>query len=59
MEVESDVILPRSYLYAIAEKNPRSHKALAQIMEEAPWRVEHFSPEILKALGVKTAETEK
>jgi ribonuclease D len=58
LEVESDVILPRTYLHAIAEKNPRSYKALAQVMEEAPWRLEHFGPEILKELGVKIAETE-
>jgi len=53
LKVESDVILPRPYLYAIAEKNPRSYEALAQVMDEAPWRLQHFGPEILKALGVK------
>lgn len=51
--MESDVVLPRPYLHAIAEKNPRSYEALASIMEEAPWRLEHFGPEILKLLGVK------
>jgi len=53
LEVESDVILPRSYLQAIAEKNPRSVRALAQVLDEAPWRSNQFGPEILKALGVK------
>jgi ribonuclease D len=53
MKVESDVILPRPYLHAIAEKNPRSREALAQLMDEAPWRLEHFGHEILRALGVK------
>jgi ribonuclease D len=53
LQVESDVVLPRPYLYAIAEKNPRSHDALAQVMDEAPWRLEHFGPEILKVLGIK------
>lgn len=57
LEVESDVILPRVYLHAIAEKNPRSRQALAQVMDEAPWRAEHFGPEILKALGVKEPTT--
>lgn len=53
MQVESDVILPRLYIYAIAEKNPRSHEALAQVMDEAPWRFEHFGEDILRVLGVK------
>jgi len=53
LKVESDVILPRSYLYAIAETNPRSREALAQVMDEAPWRFEHFGAEILRALGIK------
>jgi len=55
LEVESDVLLPRAYLYHIAEQNPRSHDDLAQVMDEAPWRLEHFGSEILQALGVKTA----
>ena len=58
LKVESDVILPRQYLQAIAEKNPRSYEALAQVMDEAPWRLEHFGPEILRVLGVKTTETQ-
>lgn len=53
LEVESDIILPRSYLHAIAEKNPRSRKALAQVLDEVPWRMEHFGAEILKVLAVK------
>ncbi len=53
LKVESDVILPRPYIHAIAEKNPRSHEALAQVMDEAPWRLEHFGTDILRVLGVK------
>lgn len=53
LNVESDIILPRMYLHAIAEQNPRSAEALARIMEEAPWRLEHFGSEILKTVGVK------
>jgi ribonuclease D len=53
LKVESDIILPRIYMYIIAEKNPRSLKALAQVMDEAPWRLEQFGPEIMKTLGVK------
>ena len=54
LQVESDVILPRLYIHAIAEKNPRSHEALAQVMDEAPWRLKHFGGEILRVLGVRT-----
>jgi ribonuclease D len=53
MTVESDVILPRTYVQAIAEQNPRSLEALANIMAETPWRLEHFGPEIMRALGLK------
>lgn len=53
LQVESDVILPRLYIHAIAEKNPRSHEALARVMDEAPWRFAHFGSDILRALGVK------
>ena len=52
--VESDVVLPRVYMYALAEKNPRSPDALDKVLAESPWRLENFGPEILKALGVKT-----
>jgi ribonuclease D len=52
--VESDVILPRVYMYALAEQNPRSVEMLDKVMAESPWRLENFGPEILKALGIKT-----
>jgi ribonuclease D len=52
--VESDVILPRVYMYALAEKNPRSAESLEKVLADSPWRRENFGPEILKALGIKT-----
>ncbi len=55
--VESDIVLPRPYLFQLAEKNPRTPAALARLMDDSPWRLEHFGMEILKALGVKTPET--
>jgi len=54
--VESDVILPRPYLFQLAEKNPRTPEALAKLMDDSPWRLEHFGTEILKTLGVKIPE---
>ena len=50
LEVESDVILPRVTMQAIAESNPRSEQDLAAIMRESPWRLAHYGPGILKAL---------
>lgn len=56
--VESDVILPRITLQAIAAENPRSLAALAAIMAESPWRFEKYGTEILKALGAHYTEAE-
>jgi len=53
MEVESDVILPRVYMHALAEQNPRTPEAIKKVMAESPWRLENFGREILKALGAK------
>jgi ribonuclease D len=53
--VESDVILPKPYVSAIAENPPKNINELALIMKEAPSRVEKYGPQILKVLGVKHA----
>lgn len=47
MDVESDVVLPRSLLLALAE---RGSKDINKIMECSPWRMEHFGPQLLKVL---------
>jgi ribonuclease D len=52
--VESDVVLPRVLMYALAEQNPRSAEMLGKVLAESPWRLKNFGAEILKALGVKT-----
>jgi ribonuclease D len=53
--VESDVILPKPYVSAIAEQPPKSLEELACIMKETPTRVEKYGAQILKVLGVKNA----
>jgi ribonuclease D len=53
--VESDVILPKPYVSAIAEKPPKDINELASIMKETPSRVEKYGVQILKVLGVKNA----
>ena len=55
MGVESDVILPKPYLSAIAENPPKDVDELALIMKETPSRVEKYGAQILKVLGVKIA----
>jgi ribonuclease D len=53
MGVESDVILPRVFMNALAEQNPRSLEALEKTMASSPWRLEHFGTELMNTLGIK------
>ncbi len=55
MGVESDVILPKPYVSALAENPPKDMDDLAQLMKESPTRVEKYGAQILKTLGVKHA----
>ena len=50
LHVESDIVLPRAWMQAIAEQNPRSRAELAALMPDSPWRLERFGEEILKAI---------
>ncbi len=51
MGVESDVILPKPYVFAIAENPPKNIDELALIMKGSPSRVEKYGSQILKVLG--------
>jgi ribonuclease D len=51
--VESDIILPKAWMHAIAEKNPRNMSELAGLMPQSPWRLETYGAEILKTLHPK------
>ncbi|MBI5966125.1 MAG: ribonuclease D [Chloroflexi bacterium] len=55
MGVESDVILPKPYLSALAENPPRNVEELALVMKGTPSRVEKYGTQILKVLGAKNA----
>ena len=55
MGVESDIILPKPYLSALAENPPRNVEELALVMKGTPSRVEKYGAQILKVLGVKNA----
>jgi ribonuclease D len=50
LKVESDVILPRITMQAIAEQNPADSASLSAIMRESPWRLSHYGEGILNAL---------
>jgi len=47
----SDVILPRDFLSGLAAQNPSTIEELSPLMQEVPWRLEHFGAEILKVLS--------
>jgi len=53
MEVESDVVLPKSWMHAIAEQNPQNIGELSALMPQSPWRLEAFGVQILKVLHEK------
>lgn len=49
--VESDVILPRTALWDLARRPPRTHGDLAQVTDFGPWRRELYGAEILALMG--------
>ncbi len=51
--IESDLILPKGWMHAIAEHNPQTMEELSQLMPQSPWRLANFGEEILKAIHVK------
>jgi ribonuclease D len=48
MGVESDVVLPKPLLTALAESGLENMEA---IMQPSPWRLEHFGAQIVQVLG--------
>ncbi len=55
MHVESDIVLPKPWMHAIAERNPATLAKLAELMPQSPWRTATFGKEILKILHEKRA----
>ena len=49
--VESDVVLPKSWMHAIAEQNPKTMEELTALMPQSPWRLETFGADILLLLA--------
>lgn len=51
--VQSDIVLPRDVLEAIAAAHPRGMEELQPIMNDVPWRYEAFGRDIIKAIEKK------
>ena len=51
IKVESDVVLPKDVLQAIAEANPACLDDLAGLMASSPWRFHQYGQKILKILN--------
>ncbi|MGH9253899.1 MAG: ribonuclease D [Vicinamibacterales bacterium] len=49
--VESDVIVPRTALWDLARRAPRTHDELTHIMDFGPWRRDTYGDEILALLS--------
>jgi ribonuclease D len=56
--VESDIILPKTWMHMIAEKNPKNLNDLSALMPQAPWRLQQFGEKILHVLKKKTRKVE-
>jgi ribonuclease D len=56
--VESDIILPKSWMHHIAEINPKNIQELSTLMPDSPWRVSQFGVEILAVITTKHAKVE-
>ena len=54
--VESDIVLPKPYLQALAENPPKNRHDLNSMLEATPSRVEQFGSQILKVLGGRDAD---
>lgn len=56
LEVESDVVLPRDVMELIANKAPATRNGLCDLMQEVPWRFEHYGDQILALIHHKESE---
>lgn len=51
LNVESDIVLPKTYLYELAENPPTSLKELESILRESPTRFHRYGLQIFDLLG--------
>ena len=48
--IESDIVLPRDVMELIAKEEPSSLTQLEKIMQDLPWRFNHYGKEILEII---------
>jgi len=51
LKVESDIVLPKSFLHLLAEHPPKDIDALKSVMFESPFRFHHYGNQIYKLIG--------
>ncbi len=51
LKVESDIVLPKSFLHLLAEHPPKDIDALKSAMCESPFRFHHYGNQIYKLIG--------
>lgn len=51
MGVESDIVLPKDLLFALAKQNPQSVEEVGEILKDVPWRMGRFGRKIVEVLG--------
>lgn len=51
MGVESDIVLPKVYLNALAEAPPKNINDMEATLADSPWRFRQFGSRILRVLG--------
>jgi ribonuclease D len=50
LKVESDIVLPRDLMIALAEHPPRNQDELRASLKDVPWRWKHYGEQILRLL---------
>jgi ribonuclease D len=56
MGVESDIVLPKPFMHAIAEKNPHTLDELSELMPDSPWRLIQFGRDLLTLVNTTSAK---
>lgn len=51
--IESDLVLPKSWMHVLAEQPPKNMEELSAVMNDSPWRIEQFGTEIMNLVGKK------
>ena len=54
MGIESDLVLPKAWMYSIAVQNPATLPELSDLMPLSPWRLATFGTEILNIIHPKS-----